>query len=204
MKNLVVLAFLGMIALSGCQNKPERTIANLQASVEDEVTASVRYAGFAAKARDEGYENIAKLFDAAARAERVHAERYKEFLDQLDATLQNFQPQCNFKSTAENLQTAIDLETKEVNTIYPKYMTDAKAEGKDEMAETMGWALSTEKKHLIYLSHALDVLKNKPDSISYLPGDFKVCPLCGNTYDSTTMEKNCVNCQTPSDMFIDM
>jgi rubrerythrin len=202
MKNIALLALLGIIAFTGCRNKPERTIANLQTAVVDEATANARYTAFAAKAREEGYQTIAKLFDATSRAEKVHSERYKEFLDQLDAPLKDFQPQYELKSTAENLQTAIDLETREVNSVYPKFMTDATAEKMDDIAETMGWSMSMEKKHLQLLIKALTLLKTAPDSLNTLATGYTICPVCGNTCDSLAIEKTCPNCQTSSDIYI--
>jgi rubrerythrin len=204
MKKLMLFAVLGILTLSGCQSRPDKTIANLQAAVVDEATASVRYTAFASKAREEGYEPIARLFDAASRSERVHAERFKEFLDELDVKLDNFQPMYDFKSTAENLQAAIDLETRDVNSIYPKFMTDATAEKMDEVAETMGWALSAEKLHLQYLKQAQELLKASPDSLLKLPSSYSICPICGNTADGAVAVKECPNCGTDSDLFIQL
>lgn len=42
---------------------------------------SVMYADFANKAREEGFNDIAELFDGVAAIERAHEERYKTFLN---------------------------------------------------------------------------------------------------------------------------
>ncbi len=38
------------------------------------------YPGFAKQAREEGFEEIAEWFETLARAEKSHAERYKQLL----------------------------------------------------------------------------------------------------------------------------
>lgn len=43
------------------------------------------YPTFAAKAREEGFEDIAKLFDSIAEVEKHHEERYRELARQLEA-----------------------------------------------------------------------------------------------------------------------
>ncbi len=37
-----------------------------------------KYAGFAKVAREEGFEDIAKLFDGVAKVEKEHEERYRK------------------------------------------------------------------------------------------------------------------------------
>ena len=45
---------------------------------------TVMYSDFAKIAREEGYEDIAKLFDGVAAVERAHEERYKTFFDKIN------------------------------------------------------------------------------------------------------------------------
>ncbi len=42
------------------------------------------YAQFAKEAREEGFEDIAKLFDGVAMVEKEHEERYKKLLDNIN------------------------------------------------------------------------------------------------------------------------
>lgn len=41
------------------------------------------YPGFAAKAREEGFEDIGEWMEVMAKAERVHAQRFQKLLDSL-------------------------------------------------------------------------------------------------------------------------
>ncbi|MBO6160203.1 MAG: rubrerythrin family protein, partial [Bacteroidales bacterium] len=42
------------------------------------------YATFAKEAREEGFDEIARLFDAVGAIEKVHEERYRKLLDNIE------------------------------------------------------------------------------------------------------------------------
>ena len=127
MKNILLLAFMVLLALTGCNKvNPVKTTENLKAGIKGETTASAKYAAFAQKAREEGYDTIAKLFDAASKAESIHAANHAKVLEALGEKMDEFKPEFEVKTTAENLQAAIDGETYEVTTMYPQFLTDAK------------------------------------------------------------------------------
>lgn len=70
------LRHLGMI---------KSTRDNLKAAVEGEThECEQMYPEFARVAREEGFEQLAEWFDALAKAERSHANRFQKALDQLD------------------------------------------------------------------------------------------------------------------------
>jgi rubrerythrin len=84
MKKFLFFTLLALFAFMGCkQAKPVRTIENLKAGIKGETTASVKYAAFAQKAREEGNDTIAKLFDAASKAESIHAVNHLKVLEGL-------------------------------------------------------------------------------------------------------------------------
>ncbi len=61
------------------------TRENLQAAIEGETYEYTEmYPQFAKEAREEGLNEVADWLEALAKAEKVHAKRYKEALDQLD------------------------------------------------------------------------------------------------------------------------
>jgi len=74
------------------------TIENLQEAFAGESQANQKYRAFAKKAERDGFPNIAKLFNTAAEAERIHAEGHLNSLDGIG-------------STSENLKAAIAGET---------------------------------------------------------------------------------------------
>ncbi len=201
MKNLLFFALTCMIALAGCNPaKPVKTIENLKAGIKGESTASAKYSAFAKKATEEGNLNIAKLFEAASKAEAIHAANHKKVLEGLGEKFQDFTPVFEVKTTAENLQAAIEGETYEVTTMYPQFLVDSKAEKVDKATRSFNWAYDTEKKHQQFYTKALEALKATAENT--LPAGYAVCPVCGNTYEQAAMDEKCAFCQTGKDKFI--
>jgi len=201
MKNLLIFALICSFAFSGCgPSKPIKTIENLKAGIKGESTASAKYAAFAKKATEEGNLNIAKLFEAASKAESIHAANHKKVLEGLGEKFQDFTPEFEVKTTAENLQAAIEGETYEVTTMYPQFLADAKAEKVDKATRTFNWANDTEKKHQLFYGKALAALKATAENT--LPAGYAVCPVCGNTYDKAAMDEKCAFCHTGKEKFI--
>lgn len=201
MKNILFFAFLGLIAFTGCnQVKPVKTIENLKAGIKGETTASAKYAAFAQKATEEGQANIAKLFMAASKSESIHAANHKKVLEGLGEKMEDFTPAYEVKTTAENLKAAIEGETYEVTTMYPKFLTDAKNEKVEKATKSFTWALDTEKKHQQFYTKALQALTE--NAVNTLPLDYAVCPVCGNTYNNASVDEKCAFCQTAKEKFI--
>jgi rubrerythrin len=201
MKRIIFIAVIALIALAGCtQKKPGKTIENLKAGIKGETTASVKYAAFAQKAREEGYDTIAKLFEAASKSESIHAANHLKVLEGLGEKMDEFKPEFEVKTTAENLQAAIDGETYEVTTMYPQFLADAESEKVLDATKSFTWASETEKKHQQFYKNALQALNLKAENT--LPSGYAVCPVCGNTYDKAYMDAECAFCMTPSEKFI--
>ncbi len=200
MKNILLFAVIGLIAFTGCQQvKPVKTIENLKAGIKGETTASAKYAAFAQKATEEGNANVAKLFKAASKAESIHAANHRKVLEGLGEKMEDFTPEFAVKTTAENLQAAIEGETYESTTMYPQFLADAKAENVEKATKSFNWALDTEKKHQQFYTKSLQALNSMAENT--LPVEYLVCPVCGNTYDKGTMEKKCAFCQTGEEKF---
>ena len=200
MKKILLLAFAGILVLTSCtQSKPLKTIENLKNGIKGETTASAKYAAFAQKAREEGNDVIAKLFEAASKAESIHAANHAKVLESLGERMEEFKPEFEVKSTAENLQAAIDGETYESTTMYPQFLADAKAEKVEKAIKSFTWAFDTEKKHRQFYDNALMALNSS--SQETLPVMYAVCPVCGNTYDNAVVDKKCAFCQTNQEKF---
>src|SRR5574344_1722002 len=76
--------------------KGSKTEANLQAAFAGESQARNKYTYFASKARKEGYEQIAAIFEETADNEKEHAKLWFKYL----------QPKGDIGTTAENLAAA--------------------------------------------------------------------------------------------------
>lgn len=201
MKKLFFFASVLMFVFTNCtQPKQVKTIDNLKAGIKGETTASAKYAAFARKAREEANFNVAKLFDAASKAESIHATNHKKVLEGMGEKMEDFTPAFEVKSTTENLQAAIEGETYESNTMYPQFLTDAKVEKAKKATQSFNWALDTEKKHQEFYAQALKALNAQSDNT--LPVEYAVCPVCGNTYDKAKLDGKCTFCQTKKEKFI--
>lgn len=143
---------------------------NLKAAFAGESQANRKYLAFAAKADQEGYPAVAKLFRAAAEAEAIHA-------------LSELKAMGGIKSTAENLQAAISGETYEFTEMYPGFIKEAEAEGNNQAKVAFNFANEAEKIHADLYQKALDALEKKEDVEYYL------CPVCGYIHERTAPEK---------------
>ncbi|MEG1426531.1 MAG: rubrerythrin family protein [Oscillospiraceae bacterium] len=66
------------------EGMPETT-ANLQDAANGEhYEWTDMYAGFAKTAKEEGFDDIARLFEGVAKIEKIHEERYKKLLENIE------------------------------------------------------------------------------------------------------------------------
>ncbi len=183
------------------QEKPVNTIENLKAAYNGESTASAKYAKFAEKAKEEGYDTLAIMFEATSKAEAIHAENHKKVLEKLGEkveapTIGSFE----VKTTKENLTDAINGEGYEIQTMYPDFIKVAETETSDDAKKTFTWALDTEKKHKEFYEKALNAINAGGENT--LPVKWFICPVCGNTYDETSVQAACDFCQTKQEKYL--
>ena len=91
------------------------TLNNLESALAGESMAHIKYRYFAKIAREEGFEEVAKHFEHTADQEIKHAWGHLELL-------------IGKPSTKVCLEKAIEGETYEFTTMYPKFRTDAELE----------------------------------------------------------------------------
>jgi rubrerythrin len=203
MKNVFKL-LITVVALSlmyGCAQKPVQTIANLKAAFNGESNASAKYAAFAEKAKAEGFDTAAVMFLAISKAESIHADNHKKVLMKLGEKIEGavIEP-FNTLSSVENLAAAIKGETYEIETMYPEFLATAEKEKCSDAVKSFTWAVDTEKKHQAFYKTALDALNAGGEKT--LAVQWFVCPVCGNTYDATTVTTACDFCMTVKEKFV--
>jgi rubrerythrin len=197
---LIMLAFAAVLIFS-CAPNPVKTVENLKAAYNGESTASAKYAAFAEKARAEGFDTVAVMFQATSKAEAIHAANHLKVLVKLGVKVDG--PQIgtfSVMSTAENLEDAIKGETYEIETMYPDFIKAAETEKVKDAIKSFTWAHDTEKKHQVFYKNALDALNS--GSEKGLPLNWMVCPTCGNTYDLASTPEKCDFCMTGKEKFI--
>jgi len=155
---------------------------NLQAAFAGESQANRKYLAFAKKAEDEGFNQVAKLFRAAAAAETVQAHKHLKVMG-------------GIKSTKENIEEAIEGETHEYTKMYPQMILEAEKEGGNEQAlQSFDLANKVESIHASLYRKALENMDNN-ESV-----DYYVCQVCGNTVENDAPDK-CHVCGATSSMF---
>jgi len=160
------------------------TSDNLREAFAGESQANQTYMAFAKKAEADGFPQVAKLFRAAAQAERVHAQAHLAVTGRV-------------KGTANNIETAMSGEAHEFMSMYPGFLSQAEAEGNKDAATSFSNALQVEKIHHGLYSQALDAVKAGKD----LPASLMfVCSVCGNTVAGKPPDK-CPICTSPKSKF---
>jgi rubrerythrin len=184
-----------------------KTTENLSKALSGEAKACIRYLGFARKADEEGYPGVAKLFRAASRSEKTHAQAHQNVLKaeeqmvsrlepspELDKAIDELFAAGDINGTQENLQAAIEGETFEFKTMYPAMIQDAVAEKQLEARHSLEYAMSIEMIHAKLFKKALKSPEN--DEIE----SYYICPLCGYTAESHPPGK-CPYCGIDKDKF---
>ena len=104
--------------------KGTKTEKNLQEAFAGESQARNKYTYFASKARKDGYEQIAAIFEETANNEKEHAKMWFKLLEG-----------GAVRSTRENLKAAAEGENYEWTDMYDRMAKEAEEEGFHEIAE---------------------------------------------------------------------
>jgi len=176
--------------------KGTKTEANLKAAFMGESKANASYVCFAAKAKEEGHDAVARYFQATGLNEREHAKIWQRFLGIEDPAVIN-PDQIKVGSTKDNLQAAINGETYETTEMYPSFAKTAKEEGFNVVARLFDQVAGIEKSHADYFKGLLDRLgssgaasaaaaqnKWKCDKCGFLSSEKDApasCPVCNST-----------------------
>ena len=125
------------------------TTENLKEAFAGESQAFQKYTAFAAKAENDGFANIARLFRLTAQAEQIHATGHFKALDGVG-------------STADNLQAAIEGESYETENMYPPMLEQAESEG-HKAKRMFKYAVEAEEVHAQLYGKALEAVKDGKD-----------------------------------------
>ncbi len=159
-----------------------KTEGFLKEAFAGESQANRKYLAFAAKADQEGFQQVARLFRAAAEAETIHAHNHLRALN-------------GIRGTKENLLEAVAGETHEFKKMYPEMIETAKAEGQKVAERSFSFANSVEKVHAELYQKLFDGLGKPQENYVYY-----VCPVCGFTAEKEAPGV-CPVCGTSGKMF---
>jgi rubrerythrin len=127
-----------------------KTELNLWTAFMDEAKTHRLYSAYALKAMSEGYPQVAEAFMQAAGDEIVHALLHLRALGAV-------------KSTVENLRQVVLHEAAETETTYPRYIADARAEGRADALEGFEVAMARERAHVKLFEDALRLVEGQID-----------------------------------------
>ena len=127
--------------------KGTRTEKNLLTSFAGESQARMRYNYFASKAKKDGYEKIAVIFEETANQEKEHAKRMFKFLEGGDLEITATYPAGMISDTLANLKAAAAGEHEEWTEAYPEFARIADEEGFHDIAEMYRKIAVAEKHH---------------------------------------------------------
>ena len=175
------------------------TIENMQTAYKGERTASAKYEAFSKKAEQEGYHNIALLYNAVAAAENIHGNNHKAVIEDAGTTVPIITPDFKLKTTKENLSEDINGEAYEAKTMYPNFLHTAELADNQIAHLSLTYAMKTELKHKYFFEQALGDINS--NTLQSLPSKYFVCPVCGNTY-ATNPPKHCDFSFTEREKFI--
>ena len=169
--------------------KGSKTEQNLMTAFAGESQARNKYTYFASKAKKEGYEQIAAIFQETADNEKEHAKMWFKLLNGGD-----------IGTTAENLQAAADGENYEWTDMYDGFAKTAKEEGFTHIAYLFEEVAKIEKEHE---QRYLKLLENVKEGKVFEAGEVKIwkCRNCGHIVVGTSAPEVCTVCSHPKAYF---
>ncbi len=167
--------------------KGSKTEQNLWTAFAGESQARNKYTYFASKAKKEGYEQIAAIFEETAGNEKEHAKLW-------------FKELGGIGTTAENLKAAAEGENYEWTDMYATMAKEAKEEGFDRLAFLFEGVAKIEKEHE---ERYLTLLKNLDEGMVFKRGDEYMwkCRNCGHIHVGKEAPGVCPVCAHPQAYF---
>lgn len=171
--------------------KGSKTEKNLMDAFSGESKARNMYTYFASRARKDGYEQIARIFEETGNNEKEHAKIWYKYL--IGGAIQD---------TKTNLEISIKSEHYEWTEMYKNYAKVAREEGFEDIAQHFERVATVEKFHN---ERYEKLLKTMNDGETF-KRDKKVIWECGNCGYHIIGEKppeTCPLCEHPKAYFFD-
>ena len=167
--------------------KGSKTEANLAFAFAGESQARNKYDYFASRAKKDGYEQIAALFQETALNEKEHAKLWFKHLGGIG-------------DTPANLAAAAAGEHEEWTEMYRKFAEEARAEGFEDIAKQFEGVAAIEKHHE---ERYRALLKNIEMQEVFAKSEVKIweCRNCGHIVVGTKAPEVCPVCAHPQSYF---
>jgi rubrerythrin len=171
----------------------EETQKNLLRAFAGESMARTKYTLYAQKALEEGYRQIAEIFDETADNERAHAERLSEFMEGPIETSFEFKIHPIVRDTLENLRQAAAGERYEWSEMYPAFKRIAEKERKSKIAAAFQEISEVEELHEARYKKLANNIKNHEVFKRKGSNEWK-CRNCGYVHKGKEAPKKCPAC----------
>jgi rubrerythrin len=180
--------------------RESQTAKNLLTSFAGESQARNRYTYFAHRAAEEGFEQIADIFEETANQECEHALRFFKFFNGGEMEITWSFPAGVIGSTYENLVAAADGERFEHTEMYPGFAKVANDEGFARAADTwMAISISEKQHEKRYRELAANL---KADRVFRRDQNvFWRCRNCGYVHTGLEAPEKCPACVKPRGFF---
>lgn len=167
--------------------KGSKTERNLMKAFGGESEARNKYNFYASKAKKDGYEQIAEIFNLTADNEKEHAKLWFKELD-------------GIKGTLENLVNAAAGEHHEWTKMYKEFAKEAKEEGFAKIAEKFELVANIEKTHE---ERYLNLANNLKEGKVFKKDEASVwhCRNCGHVHMGKDVPDVCPACDHPKGFF---
>ena len=180
--------------------KGTQTELNLLKSFAGESQAARRYEMFAKIAKNEGYEQIAAIFEETANQEKIHAKTFFEYLEGGMVEITAAYPAGVLATTAENLHAAAEGENEEWTHLYPEFARIAEEEGFKRIATSFKLIAEVEAMHEKRYLKLLDKVQ-KGQVFEREEKTKWYCRKCGYVHEGAKALKNCPACRHPQAYF---
>ena len=169
--------------------KGTKTEKNLMEAFAGESQARNKYTYFASKAKKDGYEQIAAIFEETAENEKEHAKMWFKLLQGGE-----------IKDTMSNLKQAAEGENYEWTDMYKRMAAEAREEGFDALAAKFELVAEVEAAHEKRYNKLLESYKSGTTFKGDAPLGWK-CGNCGYIYIGEEAPEVCPVCAHPKAYF---
>ncbi len=169
--------------------KGSKTEQNLMTAFAGESQARNKYTYFASKARKDGYEQIAAIFEETANNEKEHAKIWFKLLNGGEIS-----------DTIHNLEAAAEGENYEWTDMYKEFAEVAREEGFTKIANLFEGVAKIEKEHE---ERYRKLLKNINDEVVFSSDNdtIWICRNCGHVVIGKKAPEVCPICNHKKSFF---
>ncbi len=168
--------------------KDSQTWANLMSAYSGESQACVKYQYYASKARADGFQQMANIFDETSRNEREHAKIWFKLLHD------------GMPETLSNLQDAAAGENFEWTQMYAEYAAKAREEGFERIAALFDMVGKIEAMHEARYRKLIGNIEGNKVFKSETSKKW-ICLNCGHVHEGTEPPEVCPVCAHPQAFF---